>query len=351
MKIPNEIKVGLLAILVIGASIWGYFFLKGKNLLAPSEVVYVDYHSIEGLKESDPIMIQGLQVGIIRSIEPVIDQTNNTVLLRVAMDFSTDFPIPKDATAIITSNPILGGASVRIDYKKPCLTPEDCLKGGDFLKGSSTTIITDMISKVSSAVSIDSLKTGADSLFSSITENAEINRTFSNLNATLISMKGTMDKMGATLDQNQEGLSASIKSMNTLMTNLDNRTVALEGTLKNVEALTSNLNKDLPMTTKAARDAMQDLSGTMETTKSALASINALTDKIQSTEGTIGKLLSEDQIYDNLDRASFDLDKLLQDLRLNPKRYISLFDKKKRRTYTYTPLEDDPANQGYQGPN
>lgn len=348
MKISNEVKVGILAIIAIGLTVWGYFFLKGKNLLAQSKIVYADYVDIGGLKESAPINIQGLQVGVVSSITPVVDKSAPSgVMLRVGLDFNKPFPIPKNSIAEISDAGALGGKVVYIIYDAPCSDEKgNCLEGGDVLQTRSSTFVTAMIDEIGASVNRDSLRAGLDTLLGAFAENKEIAETFDGLQSAVKSIDYAMLQMGNTLKKTSNGLEGTINNLNQLTAALNKNTASIEATLSNLQEVSKQIkDADLSKTTASANKAMDEMTATMGVAQESLTSLKSLTQKLDNGQGSLGKLMNEEDFYNHLDKATYDLDMLLIDIRRNPKRYISLFDKKKNREYQV--WEEDPALKKY----
>src|SRR5688572_19946173 len=111
----NEFKIGLMAIVVIGFSIWGYTFLRGKNLLNVANVYYVRYLDIDQLAVTSPVLIRGYQVGTVSEVK--LDDDLQTII--VTLDIEKGIRIPKDAVALVTNVSIMGGKAVELQISAP----------------------------------------------------------------------------------------------------------------------------------------------------------------------------------------------------------------------------------------
>ena len=130
MKISNEFKIGIMAILVVGLSIWGYKFLKGKNLLKPSNIFYVRYENVASLAATSPVMIRGMNVGTVSDVS--LDK--DMVSIIVTLDLKKGIDIPKDAEAVIVSTGLMGGKAIDLIVKQAC-SGDGCAEPGTFLNG------------------------------------------------------------------------------------------------------------------------------------------------------------------------------------------------------------------------
>ncbi|HSP11223.1 MAG TPA: MlaD family protein [Salegentibacter sp.] len=304
MKFTREVKTALLAIIAIILLIFGYSFLKGKNLLDSSRNFYAIYDDVEGLSPSSPVTINGLKVGQITKID-FVDQSG---LIQVTFTVENDFQFSKTSIAKVYGGGIIGGKSLAIipDYNNP-----EMAESGDILKSDVEEGIMELVNdklaplqeKVeSSIVSADSLITALNAIMDDSTRN-NIRSTFNDLGETARSFKGTAFEL--------EGLVTSNSSK-------------LDRTFTNLDEMSTNFNK------------FSDTLATMNIGKitndieSVIADFEQISTNLNNGQGTAGKLLNDDGVYDNLDRATKELEQLLQDIKLNPKRYVhfSVFGKK-----------------------
>ena len=346
MKISNEVKVGFFALVVLAGSIWGYYFLKGKNIIKPIKTVHAHYKLVPGLTTSQPVRVQGFQVGTIREINPIKDASGDGIMFDVVFDVADNFPIPKDAVAVISEEGFLGGVYINLLFDKPC-SSDNCLESGDVLKSTSSSYITGILEKVGETLNADSIKIMADSLMSGVTSNREINQTLNDLQATLKSANLAMLEISKMVANSSKGLTGTVNNMNSISGKLDKSYSEIDGILANTKAVTAQLKAaNLDQTSVAATEALQNLKTTLTSVQTSLKGVNEVVDKIDNGEGTLGLLMNERKVHDNMNDAISSLDLLLQDLRLNPKRYvhISVFGKKQKE---YAFPENHPANHVY----
>ena len=140
----NETKIGLLVIIASALMIWGFKFIKGKNILNPSTLLYVQYDEIDRLATSTPVTIQGFQVGIVSDI--YFKTVNSKQVVEVVLDIAKNIEIPKTASANITATGIMGGKAVVLEFDRPC-SGADCAKSGDSLRGIYKNVLASMVSK------------------------------------------------------------------------------------------------------------------------------------------------------------------------------------------------------------
>lgn len=305
MKLSREIKTALLVITSILIFIWGYSFLKGKDLFSSYKYYYVIYENVEGLSGSAPVTLNGLPVGKVSAIN--IAPTGKVV---VEVQVKTDFPISKSTKLQVYEPGFIGGKQIAII---PNLQDKNLAVSGDTLKDN---IRLSMLSSVGEQLAplqstVTSTIVNADSLLTNFNrvldaknrENLSI--AIAELSLTLKSLNKASASLNHLIDANQ-------KSLNGIMTNLDKTT-------DNFVKLSDSLVK-------------ADLAQAVKNMESTLASLDKVMADINSGKGTMGKLMKDEKLYTNLSGASKELELLLQDLRLYPTRYInvSVFGKKNK---------------------
>ena len=330
MKINNETKIGLLAVVGIGLLIVGFNFLKGKNLFKKEKHIYAVYEDIQGLTKSNPVVINGLQIGNISGLDGGKDMKRIIVTVHLTQDVN----IPNNSLAVINPN-LLGSTSLEIklgnssSYLKPGDTLLTTLSGGAF--DEALKMINPVLYEVRNAVkSLDSVLHIITNVFDPTTKN-NIRSVMENLNKTTSSF----------------AISASYLQM---MMKPDG---SLGKTLNNAQLVSQNLvtnngkvNEIMNNATKASNNlAHLDFQKTLTTLDNTVNELKTGVAKINSTSGSIGLLLNDTKLYDNLAGTSTKLNILLDDIRVHPKRYltISVFGKKDKGDYLTGPLVDDSA--------
>ncbi|MCU0335678.1 MAG: MlaD family protein [Chitinophagaceae bacterium] len=333
-KVSNETKVGALTAITITLFILGFNFLTGKNPLKRSDYLLARFESSEGLLPANPVYMKGFQIGRVYEIAAGDDELNSVI---VTISMTEGIKIPVNSVAQIKSNP-LGTPAVEI-VKGDART---FLQKGDTLKTMSTPgffgSIFDKLGPTQKA--LDNLLTSLDA----VTDK---------LNATLTpGMQGHVQEVVANLAKASAELTRTLQSVNGM---LNKETGSLSKTANNLEAVTSNLvaNKDninaitgnLANTTQKLNEldlqkTLTELNNTLQSVKSTMAQLN-------SREGTMGALLYERKLYDNLNSSVNSLNLLMQDLRLHPKRYVnvSVFGKKDKSQPLMKPMREDSATQ------
>jgi phospholipid/cholesterol/gamma-HCH transport system substrate-binding protein len=306
LKITREIKTAILVIASILLFIWGYSFLKGRDLFNSYKTFYVEYENVEGLTSSAPVTLNGLNIGKVNSIK--INETTGKLL--VELQIKTDFPISKSSIASIYEPGFIAGKQIAIH---PNFEDKSLAEDGDILSGNVILGLTASVSEklVPIQEKIEKLMQSADTLLLGI-NNVFDKKGQENLKISLAELSKTMEQFHK----------ASL-SVNTL---LDENKTQIKGVVTNFNHISGNFSKISDSLSKA------DLGKTVKNLNTTLAKVNGIMSGLESGKGTMGKMLNDDALYSNLSKTSKELELLLQDVRLYPTRYVnvSLFGKKNK---------------------
>lgn len=306
MKITKEIKVAVLVILSIVLFYWGFAFLKGKNLFDTSTKLYAVYDNVAGLVEAAPVTLNGLIIGKVNTIEMLPDGKMKVELVIT----NEQIQIAKSSEAQIMDSGLIGGREIAILNN---FSDTNYTQSGDTLKTSNklglTAELANQIGPVKDKVEV-------------LLENA--NKLIENLNTTLdTSTQQKLKASIASLEKTMSEFSQISKNANEILSENKSK---LNTTLSNFEKTSGNLNT---MTTSLEK---ANLGATVKKLEATLTNVNGIMANLEQGKGSIGKLLNDDAMYTNLTKASKELELLLQDLRLNPTRYVnvSVFGKKNK---------------------
>ena len=305
MKVSREIKTAVLVIISIILFIWGYNFLKGKNLFDNSTKLFVVYENVAGLAPSAPVTLNGLTIGKVNSIS-----INPDGKLLVELHITTDFPIAKTSIAEIYDSGLVGGRQIAI---KPNLLDKNYTVSGDYLQASSKLGLTDALAQQLEPLQakIQQLLENADVLFTNINDILDT-QTRQNLKSSIASLNTTLSEF-----------SVASKHINEILAENKSK---LNSTLKNVDKVSGNFATISDSLAKA------NLGQTVKNLEKTLANVDKIMAELEQGKGTMGKLMKDETMYTNFSKTSKELELLLQDLRLNPTRYVnvSLFGKKNK---------------------
>lgn len=304
MKLSREVRTGILATCAILLLIFGYSFLSGSSLFHKGRTFYVKYDNVEGLAIAAPVTINGLVVGKVEEITFAEEKGK----LLVKFNIRDDIEFSKNSIVRIYSAGLIGGKSLGVF---PAYDADAIAESGDELMGEAedsmlatvTQALGPLEKKVNNTLAIiDTLLYNVNDVVDADTRR-NLKQAITNLNHTLNSFSGVSE------------------SLNTMLSNntgkLDNTFTNLDNTAGNLSRLTDSLSQ---LETGKLVSDIQDVISRMN---------NVMTD-IDNGNGSVGKLLKDDTLYENLEGASRQLEQLLQDVKLNPKRYVhfSVFGKR-----------------------
>jgi len=319
LKITREIKTAILVIASILLFIWGYSFLKGRDLFTNYKTFFVEYKSVEGLATSAPVTLNGLVIGKVSSI--TINE--NTGVLLVELQLKTDFPISKSSIASIYEPGFIGGKQIAII---PNFNDKTLAVDGQKLQGGIKMGLTDKVG--------DQLAPLQEKLEKLLGSTEKLISGFNNV----LDQKGQQDlkltlfELSRTVEQFHK-VSMSVNDL--LSTNKSQ----INGVVTNFNKISGNFSKISDSLDKA------DLGKTARNLNASLARVDGIVSGLESGKGSMGKLLNDEAFYQNIKSSTKELELLLQDIRLYPTRYvnISVFGKK-NKPYT-GPVNDSVSNQ------
>jgi phospholipid/cholesterol/gamma-HCH transport system substrate-binding protein len=328
MKISNETKVGAVTALAITVLVLGYSFLKGKTFFSKSHTMYAKYTNVQGLSSSNPVMINGLQVGSVYSIST--DKNMKEIL--VNMNMTKDVNIPVNSVALIKST-LLGVTSIDI-------------KLGDATKyipvndtiptAASTGMFSEVLGRVDPVLyqvtkavnSIDSVLRNVNRILDPNAKN-NIAAVLDNLNKTTAGLVRSGASLEILLNTQTGALAKTLGNLNSFTGNLASNNDKITGLISNLDKTSSNLSK-------------LDLEKTLNLLNATVSDLKSIVGKFNTSTGTIGLLINDSKLYNNLTATTNKLNLLIDDLKANPKRYVSLsiFGKKNNGPGLTVPLPD-----------
>ncbi len=306
MKISREIKTAILVLSSILLFIWGYSFLKGKDLFTDYKTFYAAYDNVEGLPKSAPITLNGLVIGKISGIK----LSNTTGKLIVEMQIKSDFPISKSSVAMIYESGLIAGKQIMI---VPNFNDKQSAESGATLQSGVKLGLTDLVGEKLAPlqVKLETVLSSADQLISGI--NNVLNKEGQeNLKKSLAELSQTMSEF--------HKASTSVNDI------IDQNKTNINGVVTDFHKIASDFSKISDSLNKA------DLGKTAKNLQLTLQKVDHLLSDMDSGKGTMGKLMKDEALYSNLTKTSKELELLLQDVRLYPTRYVnvSLFGKKNK---------------------
>ncbi|CAN5318588.1 MlaD family protein [soil metagenome] len=298
MNLSKEVKVGILAVIALTILYIGLNFLKGIDFFRPNNTYYAIYDDIDGLTVSNPVLINGLRVGMVGSIR-ILQNLDNRILVAIQVD--DDINLGDSTVALLINSDLLGSKAINLEVgriRKP-------RQEGDTLISRIDRGITDVIRDTAMPVveNINVSVTEVNRLLSTLSENRN------KMDNIFESFERTSRNIETMSVENRENLNKITSNLQQLSEALNNPETGIKPLIANMNQFADSLNNlELKQTVDRANSAMENLSSIMET--------------INKGEGTMGKFVKDDSLYNNLNKSIQDLDRLLIDFRENPKRYV-----------------------------
>ena len=315
MKKSNVIYIGATFVLAILIFVWGYNYLKGKDLFSKQRIFYSRYHKIDGLVTANPVLINGKQVGSVNKIYFTPDHSGDLMVVFLIKD---EFPIPKNTVARIINATLLGAKSVDLKLGNSKVLAQS----GDTLRGSVEVTLKNEVNSALAPMKAraESLLSNVDTLVRSISELFSKNAK-GNLKKSITDVAGTLHNLNIATAELKDMVKNNNVHVSRTLTNLDSLTSTLLDSRGDLQATIHNFKNISDTLSKA------ELAQAIFQTKESLVRINRLLKKINQGQGTIGSLMANDSLYIELNRSALELNKLLKDIRKNPHRYLkfSLF--------------------------
>ena len=294
MKLSYEIKTAILVLSGIVLFIIGFSYLKSNDVFVSDRVFYAVYNDVEGVSKGTPVTISGFNVGSVQDIRFY----KNTSKLLLKFRVENDFTFSKNSIAQIYETGLIGGKALSIIPKYG----EQLAKNGDTLKSSIAPGLTELVNDKLSPLQekIESMVVSADSVLLSLNSvlnneaKLEIQSSITNFSSTVADLKSSASTLDEMLNTNKNQINNIISNVNETSNELSNLSIV-------VDNLTQSSN-----------------------------SIEKIVNEISNGDGSLNRLIFEDDLINSLDAASKNINLLIKDLRLNPKRYVhfSLFGKK-----------------------
>jgi phospholipid/cholesterol/gamma-HCH transport system substrate-binding protein len=304
--VSKEFKVGLFAV-IIGIILYlGFNFLKGIEIFSNTNKYYALYSNVDGLNVSNPVIINGFSVGRVSKIS-ILQNRGNMVM--VEMTVAEDIVLSDSTIATLTNSDFLGSKAITLtigDISKPKID-------GDTLVSAIDKGLAEILERAQP-----------------LTDNLGL--TISRVNEILLGLEGAGEDIKETINS----FNKTLIGVNKL---ISENSGSIKGTLSNFENLSKNLNKKLnkldPVIVKAdsalAKINKLEIERTLNTLDKLLKNLSKTVEAINTGKGSLGKMIKEDSLYNNLNKTLLDLDKLLIHFNENPRHFMSPLGKKKKK--------------------
>ncbi|SNC75042.1 phospholipid/cholesterol/gamma-HCH transport system substrate-binding protein [Hymenobacter gelipurpurascens] len=319
----KEIKVALLGIVAIALLVIGFNFLKGSNLLSSDRTYYAKYDNVDGLTVGNPVILNGIKVGQVKEMVLLPEEANR---IKVAVELQKGITVG-DSTVASLSGSLLGSKTITLFLGKNTKVYD----GGEELRSYTVASITDAFQAKALPVlgTVDSTLTKVNSFLS---KEAKVS-----LQATLLNAQGSTEALKNLLLMNQRNINQITTNMARLTAELNKTSAKFDRIATNFSVLSDSL-KSAPV-----GPAMRKLNATMTEAQGTMTTLNR---SLSDQKGSLGKLINDTTLYNNLNATAASTNTLLTDFQANPKRYVhfSVFgggkDKTKKEVETTTKQPD-----------
>ena len=304
MRLSKEIKAAFFVLSTILLFIFGFNFLKGSSLLDKQKTIYAVYDEVDGLLVGANVMINGLSIGNVTELDFLPNSTKILVTFKVKdkLNFSSK------STASIYETGVLGGLAISID---PIFERESIVKTGDTLNSNVRPGLTELINRQIEPLSrqLQSTITSVDSIFTG---------------ASNVLNRQTQEEIKESINVLTSAIKAINNSSIIIEKTLTDKNTQINNTIDNFEKISSNLSE---VSEEFNSFGLSNLLANLEVSVDGISSI---VDKLDSDKSTIGKLINEDEVYNNLNSSIESLNSLISDIKANPKKYVhfSVFGRK-----------------------
>jgi phospholipid/cholesterol/gamma-HCH transport system substrate-binding protein len=315
MTIYKKLFIGISFMIGIGLFIWGFNFLKGKDIFNKQTTVYAQYHTVSGLNVANPVMINGFKVGQVSKMYFNPDMTGDII---VEMTLMNKFPIPTNTIAKIYSADLMGSKAIELKLGNS----SEIIHHGDTL---ATSIEASLMDEVNAQVqpikikaenllgSIDSLVIAFRTVFSQDARE-NLKQSFNDIKKTFGNLENTTSNIDSLVITERSNISSILENVDSLTYTLRNNREQIANIISNFEQISDSLSS-------------ADIPGTFIRANKAIDELNIILTQINEGQGTVGMLMHNDTLYMELNRSAEELNLLLKDIRENPKKYVkfSLF--------------------------
>ena len=330
MKISNETKVGILTIVALVLLIVGFNFLKGKNVFNKEKHLYAVFSDLGSLRKSNDVKMKGLPVGSVYDYTE-IDKNLSGIIVTITM--KRDVNIPRDSKATIESE-LLGSTYLNVAQG----TSTEYLKDGDtIVTDRATSFLGDVKAQINPTLTrvrdaIDSLKmvlSGLNNLFEKDTKG--------NISEIIRNLKETTGNLNKLLNAESGALAATLDNANSITSNLK----------KNNDSITATISS---LKRAADKFSTLEVQPTIDSLQATVVELKSVLSKFNSNDGTLGLLMKDRSLYDQLNNLFLGLEVLFDDIRVNPKRYTGslIFNRKDKSGPLTSPAKKDSIPQGNQ---
>jgi phospholipid/cholesterol/gamma-HCH transport system substrate-binding protein len=321
VKIRKETSAALLVISAIALFIWGFNFMKGRNIFMKESSLYAIYERSAGLNINNPVLINGHQVGLVRSVEFIPEDPSARLIVRLGI--TSDIPIPADSRAVIETS-LLGSSMINIHMGRSAML----LQNNDTLMSAVATTLQEQFGLEMLPVkkkaenlmlSLDTMLAVISSIFNEETRE-NLTRSMESIRRSIELLRNTTQNIDGLVSSQSRRLASIFEKAESIASNFNNHNESISHIINNLSSISDSLAKiEFSHTIRQADKAISDLSEAMQ--------------KINEGDGSLALLINDEKLYRELENSSTALNQLIRDINANPDKYVhfSLFGRKEKK--------------------
>ncbi len=299
-KFSNELKIGLVVLFAIFIGYMGFRIMKDEPIFSQVNVLYTKFDTVEGLIRGSNVYLNGFKIGTVREMQYLVQEDSALITLNI----TEDIQLPKGSMAQLASPDFLGSSTIRIIKSNS----SESLEWGSYLKGIQKEGLLNTFTDRGTAIS-DSVAVTITLLNEKLRALDFLNQQSSNdIGSALSNVKQTSDYLLEAVTSNSDELNEMIgsakRSLETIENISDSSRASIEQSIKNLEVLSVEMSQ-----------LTRELSATSTT-------LNSVLEKMDRGEGSLGLLLNDPSLYENVDSLSYNLNELIKGIKEDPKRYL-----------------------------
>ena len=325
MKVRNEIKVGVLILIALGLLYFGLNYLKGKDVFGKTIYYYSVYDRIDGLTRDNPIMLNGAKIGRVSEVN-LMPAKGNKILVKMEIQLE-GLLVPDSTKAVIINQDLLGSKAINFEFPEIMTfdNPSDTLIPG--IEKELGQVVEEALAPIQAK--IERLVEETQDLVAHVQITVTtINKTVNTAEAAIVSIKHATESIDTMVTSQSIKISRVLDNVGAITANLRSNSENINDILQNIATISDSLTRANYAT------AIQNAS-------SALAQFDSLITSINNGEGSLGLLVTDDQLYRNLEQAALEIDMLTEDIRRHPKLYFAPLGKKNKNP---APAKDRDVN-------
>jgi len=343
----REIQIAILAIITAMLAIWGFKFISGKNMFSGDQSFHTIVENAREINTATPVLINGYQVGTVTSIVPLPE---NVKKIKLTFQVKKEINLPNNTIVEVRPEGPLGGKELELVFDKFC-NGSNCAQVDATFESSQIGLLGALISPEEVQPHIKSITASIDQTFGKLGaegSDTPLDNTIRDLSTTMDNLANSTSRFSDLMNKSSKDMEKTMANMAILTEALVNSNAKLSDILNNIGTLTTDLSKvsisetvnKSNKTIDQATVSLKSVESTMTEATKTMTELNQVVGKLSSDEGSLGLLMNDKELYNNLKSSSRNMDLLLQDVRLNPRRYLKVFGKKVPK---YEVPENDPA--------